>query len=333
VRLVRWVLSVPLFGKLIGANVLIFAGAAIALRPALDHVSGAELLIGALAVALACAANILLIRVALAPVEELEQVAERVSEGEFGARARESAVADSRMGSLTSTVNALLDAVAAERDRIQRLGAEVIRTQDAERSRLSREIHDSIAQTLAAVRFQLSAATESTRDPSLRNQMTAMRVMVGRAIDELRAVSETLCSRVTEDLGLPASLDALAAQTRARCGIEVDVIVGSGVSNIPANVSATLFRVAQEGLKNVELHSGATAATVSVIVRNGVTTLEVSDNGKGFDPAVLKTQRRATGLSTLRDRVALAGGSMKIDSRQRQGTRIVVDLQGEAVAA
>jgi signal transduction histidine kinase len=64
-----------------------------------------------------------------------------------------------------------------------------------------------------------------------------------------------------------------------------------------------------------------------------VTTLEVSDNGKGFDPAVLKTQRRATGLCALRDRVALAGGSMKIDSRQRQGTRIVVDLQGEAAAA
>jgi signal transduction histidine kinase len=330
---VRWVLGVPLFGKLIGANVLIFAAAAVALRPGLSHLTGIELLVGGLAIVLACVANVWLVRIALTPIEELERVAERVSGGEFGARARASAVADSRMGSLTSTVNALLEALAAERERIRKLGAEVIRSQDAERSRISREIHDSIAQTLAAVRFQMTAAGDSTRDATLRNQLTAMRVMVGRAIDDLRAISETLSSRVAEDLGLAAALEALAAQTLERSGIPVDVIVGSGVSNIPPNLSATLFRVAQEGLRNVELHSRATSATVSVIVRNGMLKLELSDDGRGFNPALLQSQQRATGLSSVRDRVALGGGSMTIDSGAGKGTRIVVEMQGEAAAA
>jgi signal transduction histidine kinase len=330
---IRRVLSVPLFGKLIGANVLIFAGASVALWPGLEHVSRVELVIGGVAILLACAANIVLVRLALSPIQELERVAERVSAGEFSARVGPSSVADSRIASLISTMNALLDALAAERERIQRLGAEVIFSQDAERSMISREIHDSIAQTLAAVRFQLAAAGESSRDTQLRNQMTAMRVVVGRAIEDLRTISETLSPRVAEDLGLDAALESLAAQTLERSGIAVDLLVGSGVSRIPMNVASTLFRVAQEGLRNVELHSRATSATLSVDVRNGVIRLELWDDGRGFDASVLQSQNRKTGLSLLSDRVALSGGSLIIDSHGDQGTRIVAEMQGEAVAA
>ncbi len=135
-------LRVPLIAKLIGANVIIVAAAIAVQTLAFGGRNHAELLAVLVALAVASLVNFLLVRVALRPIGELEALAERVSAGEFQARSTRSPLADSALTRLGGTVNSLLDSLAAERKRIHDLGAEVVYAQDAERARVSRELHD-----------------------------------------------------------------------------------------------------------------------------------------------------------------------------------------------
>ncbi len=323
----RRVLQVSLMSKLIGANVVIVAVAIALERESMLAGDWGEVAAVVLALGAACAASLALIRLALRPIDDLAQFSRRVSAGEFDTRVVTSPFADAELATLGHTINALLDALSTERKRIQALGAEVIYAQDAERARVSRELHDSIAQTLAAARYQLSAATTHCPDGETRTGLSEVAALLGTAMEEVRNVSYSLHARVAEDLGLESALDALAAQVRARSGVEVAVesrVVGT---SIPRTVVATLFRVAQESLRNIELHSRARTATVAVFARPGLVGVEVTDDGRGFDTSLIQSRRSVTGLASVRDRVNLAGGVMKIDSVADGGTRITAEMR------
>jgi signal transduction histidine kinase len=324
-RLIESILRVPLVAKLIGANVLIVAVAIAVHVYVLGGARQAELVAMLGALAAASVVNIFLVRLALQPIAELEEVSSRVSKGEFTARSVPSKFADAELGHLGKTVNSLLDSLAVERRRIQALGAEVVYAQDAERAKVARELHDSIAQTLAAVRLQLSA-TGNNADGDLKNQIVAASALVGAALEEVKNVSYSLHPRVAEDLGLETALGALARQVKERSGIHVYFRFTVDGPSVPKNVSATLFRVAQEALRNIEMHSRAKYATVEVVAKEGLIRIEVADDGCGFDPAQVPTGGAKTGLGTVKDRINLAGGSMKIDSIPNGGTRVVAEI-------
>lgn len=319
------ILGVPLLGKLIGANVIIVVSA-IVVQSLFFHLrSATEILILFGALAVATVVNFLLVKVALKPIAELEALAERVSAGDFKARGTPSPFADAQLRRLGFTINALLDSLAAERRRIQDLGAEVVYAQDAERARVSRELHDSIAQTLAAVRFQLAAAGADA-DAETRNRIAAASSLVSAAMEDVKNVSYSLHPRVAEDLGLEAALDMLARQVEERSGVEVRVTTDIAGRPVPTNVSATLFRVVQEAVRNIEMHSHAKSATVSVVGRDGSIQVQVSDDGRGFDPSSVATPAAKSALASVKDRVTLAGGILRIDSVPNGGTRVTAEL-------
>ncbi len=313
----RRILGVPLVAKLIGANVIIVASAFAIQALAVSRLDRAEIATAVVAMAAATAANIFLVRLALRPIHELEAVATRVTEGEFDARTTASLYADKDLTRLSDTVNLLLDSLVRERRRIQELGAQVMSAHDIERASLSRELHDSIAQTLAAVRFQLSAASREDEVSEIRNCLAAANGMISSAMEEIMTVSNSLHSRVAEDLGLEAALASLARQVEARSEIAVEIVVSSDAQSIPAAVSATLFRVAEEALRELEVrHSGKTA-TVSVNMGDGFVRLEVTHDGD--EPA-------RSGLTLMKDRVMLAGGTMTIENRNG-GTRVTAEIK------
>jgi signal transduction histidine kinase len=319
------ILGVPLLGKLIGANVIIVV-AAVVVQAFFFHLrSGTEILVVFAALAVATIVNFMLVKLALQPIAELEGLAGRVSAGDFKARGAPSPFADAQLRRLGRTINGLLDALAAERRRIQDLGAEVVHAQDTERAKVSRELHDSIAQTLAAVRYQLAAATGDA-DPETRNRIAAASSLVSAAIEEVKNVSYALHPRVAEDLGLQAALEMLARQVEERSGVEVRVSADLDGTAIPANVSATLFRVVQEAVRNIEMHSHAKTATVSVVGRDDSIHVEVSDDGRGFDPGSVVSPAVKTALASVKDRVTLAGGVFRIDSVPNGGTRVTAEL-------
>jgi len=318
--LARRILAVPLVAKLAGANVIIVASAVLLQALAFTG-QRAELITVVVALATAIVVNVLLMRLALQPVKDLEDVALRVSQGDFNTRAAPSPFADMELARLGDTINSLLDSLAAERSRIRDLGVQVVQAHDVERAKVSRELHDSIAQTLAAVRLQLSAARFETDPGEMRNKIESASSFIALALDEVVSVSSGLHSRVAEDLGIEAGLTTLARQVKERSGIDTELVFESKIA-IPAAASATLYRVAEEALRNAEKRPDVSIATVSLFASEAHVNIEVTDDGGMGDNVSL-----TPGLIAVKHRVLLAGGKMTIDTAPAGGTRVRAEIR------
>jgi signal transduction histidine kinase len=319
----RALLGVSLEIKLLGANLIIlglavlvlFAPAHLLAGPLTDcYVVIAALIIGA-------TVNLTLVKLALRPINALERVAKLVSEGRLAERVPASVVADRELTHLSMTINEMLDSLAAGRERMRKLGAEVVYAEERERAQVARELHDSVGQTLAAASFQIAAVAHEIGNHAASARLAGVRELLRTALEEIRNVSRSLHPRVATDLGLPTALEALGDATQQRSLVDVQVNVDIAGVVIPAALSATLYRVAQEALRNVERHADAGRATVSLRARPGYVELEVNDDGRGFD-GPLEKKRGESGLAAMRERLSLAGGELHIDTAGDHGTRV-----------
>jgi signal transduction histidine kinase len=149
-----------------------------------------------------------------------------------------------------------------------------------------------------------------------------VRELLRTALEEIRNVSRSLHPRVATELGLPSALEALGDATQQRSLVDVRVNVDVSGVVIPPALSSTLYRVAQEALRNVERHADASKATVFLRARPGYVELEVSDDGRGFD-GPLEKKNGDSGYAVMRERLSLAGGKLHIDNIPDRGTRVV----------
>jgi signal transduction histidine kinase len=330
----RTLLGVPLEFKLLGAN-LVIVGLAVLVLFAPAHLLPGPLtdiyvVIGALIVG--AIVNLALVRLALRPINALERVAKLVSEGRLAERVPASVVADRELTHLSTTINQMLDSLAAGRERMRKLGAEVVYAEERERAQVARELHESVGQTLAAASFQIAAVAHEIGDHAASARLAGVRELLRTALEEIRNVSRSLHPRVATDLGLPTALEALGDATQQRSLVDVQVNVDIAGVVIPAALSATLYRVAQEALRNVERHADAGRATVSLRARPGYVELEVNDDGRGFD-GPLEKKRGESGLAAMRERLSLAGGELHIDTAGDHGTRVIAWVGMETEAA
>ncbi len=335
-RLPSWLrqaLGIPLELKLLGANVIILAVAAMALwGPLLNLVPGktTDLYVVVLALAAGGAANFILVRLALRPIADLQRVAKRVASGRLSDRVPPSLVADRGLAQLAATVNEMLDSLATGRERMRKLGAEVVYAQERERAQVARDLHDSVGQTLAAASFQLAAlANEVSGNAIVVPRLAELRELLRTALEEIRNVSRSLHPRVTDDLGLPTALESLARATRQRSLLDVTVTTDiSGVS-LSVPLRGMLYRIAQEALRDVERHADAGTANILLYARPGVVELEVTDDGSG-SALDASGNRRFSALDSVRERLSLAGGELRINSTPSGGTRVMARITTEA---
>jgi len=330
----RWFLTVPLQLKLLGANLVILGVAVAALFGVTWSTSTAitdvYILVGALVVA--GVVNFFLVRLALSPIDELERVARRVAEGRLRERVAPSMVADPALAQLADTMNDMLEKLDAGRERMRRLAAEVVYAEERERARVAKELHETVGQTLAAASFQIAAVANQLELGPAASRLGDVRQLLRTSLEEIRNVSRSLHPRVADDLGLPAALEALADATHRRSLVDVDVRVDTAGVPIPSALGSTLYRIAQEALRNVERHADAGRVTVLLTARPGLVQLEVSDDGWGSD-GPLEAKRRETGLATMRERLSLAGGELHVDSNGEHGTRVVARIGLDTEAA
>src|SRR5688500_335065 len=222
---VRALLRVPLAGKLAGANaliVLVAIGVSALLRgsPAADHQ-----LVQLLGMALggSLVVNVALVLLALRPLRDLEATAERIWHGDLDARVPLSLLADADMARVGSTVNRLLDGLTSDRARMRRLAEEVIRAGERERAIIAHELHDSTAQTLAALLLHLSAIVRDSTDPGLAERLGIVKEAASDALAEVRRLAHAAHPRVLDDLGLVAALRNLARRSEDGTGVVVSV--------------------------------------------------------------------------------------------------------------
>jgi signal transduction histidine kinase len=319
----------PLTIKLLGANALALAIVLATVYASSAGRPGIERIVIATIAAIAAFGG--LVVVALLPLRGLEAVASRVWRGDFGARVDSSPVADQDMKRIGTTFNLLLDGLVADRSRMQQLATAVIDAGDRERAMLARELHDSTAQQLAALVLQLSAASRDASDPALKLRLDAMREQAKATLEEVRLLSHTVHPRVLDDLGLVAALKKLGREMSEGSHLDVDVIAPNESRDLSPTVAAVLYRVAQAAVHNVVRHAAARHVDLHLTMSgteelDRQVVLEITDDGRGFDVADAERRRPGMGLFTMRERVALAGGTFEISSTKGQGTRIIATL-------
>src|SRR5512132_733552 len=274
-RIPRWlrtILGIPLEQKLLGANLIIVGVALLVLfgPVALNPSRLTDLYVLVAALAIGALVNFALVRLALHPINVLERVARRVSEGRLAERVPASILADCELTQLSTTINQMLDTLAAGRDRMRKLGAEGVYAEERERAQVARELHESVGQILVAATFQIAAVSHELGDHPASARLMEVRELLRTSIEEIRNVSRSLHPRVTADLGLPSALEALGDATRQRSLVDVRL--------------------------NVERHADAGHATVSLRARPGYVELEVSDDGRGFE-GPLERRRSDSGFA------------------------------------
>lgn len=332
--MLRALLGVPLFWKLLGANAIILVlsafllsgfGAAVApIALPYEYFVLTGLLLGGVA-------NVWLVRTALEPIRELQRVAELVARGTATARGRSFPQADGSIKRLIDTTNLMLDRLADDRTRLKQLAAAVAAAEQEERSDFARDLHDSVAQTLTAASFILTGALARKVDGALAESIRESQELIRNACEELRSVSQSLHPRVASDLGLPAALESLAEVVRQRSLIDVFLVSDVDSEGIPTPLIATLYWVASEALHEVELRGTANFATIALTAKDGEIRLIVVDDGTG--DSLRDTMVADAAFKAARDRFSLAGGQVHIEPIPDGGTRVTACITTERKAA
>jgi signal transduction histidine kinase len=327
----RWVdalLRIPLVGKIAGANaIIVVAALGVAFAFGVDAPDSSRLM-AILTVALAGSllVNVALVLLALRPLEDLERTAFAIWSGDMQARVPSSRLADADMQRIGGAINELLDGLTADRAHMRALASQVISAGDAERASLARELHDSTAQTLAAVMLEMSVAVNENRDQSLQPRLERVKAIAADVLDEVKLLAHTVHPRVLDDLGLEAALEHLAREAMVRSQVPVLVSVEALAEPLSKGVTSVLYRVAQEAVNNALKHAVPRTISIHVNVQAGVAHLEVRDDGSGFDAKDAERRRPGMGLFTMRERAALVGGALEILSRPGAGTRVVATV-------
>lgn len=214
-------------------------------------------------------------------------------------------------------------------DALASLSGRLIEAEEEERKRIAREIHDDYQQRLALVADDLEQLAENypvDLGAPLRELWNRIHELGG----DLHSLSHRLHSSTLERLGLIAGVKAFCEEFSGQQGVDVDFVHQNVPGGIPADAALGLFRVVQEGLRNVKKHSGAERAEVRLELLSERIHLCISDRGKGFDPNGGST-RRGIGIQSMEERLRLLGGKIEIHSQPMKGTRISAWLPLNAV--
>lgn len=213
----------------------------------------------------------------------------------------------------------------AYRSGARALAARILSAQEAERVRVSRELHDDTGQALTLILVRLQLVENMTRDAEVRHELAELRELVVDTLDGVRRLAVQLGPSILEDLGLRSGLEWLADRVREDTGLQVEFTAQCDDADVGATTAIALFRVAQEALTNVVRHARASRAEMHLAEADGRVTLTVSDDGVGFDVDEARARPTASvGLFGMAERVALVGGTIDVMSRKGAGTRVEV---------
>jgi PAS domain S-box-containing protein len=215
-------------------------------------------------------------------------------------------------------------------EQLRRLSHQILQAQEEERKRISRELHDEIAQTLVSINVHLETlAREATVNPRLLKQKIARtQRLVGKSINIVHHFARELRPTTLDDLGLIAALHSFMNDFMKRTGIRVHFTTFAGVEQLDSARRTVLYRVVQSALANVAQHARASRVKVSIQKLPDTVRMKITDNGKSFDVERLSHTRNNEhlGLLGMRERVEMVGGNLSVESVPGQGTTIGVGL-------
>jgi PAS domain S-box-containing protein len=224
-------------------------------------------------------------------------------------------------------------ALRRDQEELQNLAGRLITVQEEERKRIARDLHDDLSQRLALLcvdldmlRQSLPAGAEASRE------LERMRRETGELVADIRRLSHNE-HHPQLDLGLQHGVASFCNEFSKQHGIAVDLLHAGDLNRIPDTVCFTLFRVLQEAMSNAAKHSGADRVTVTLGVHGDHAMLRVTDEGRGFEIG----SDRGLGLISMRERLRLVGGTIRVNSSPLQGTDVEalvpIPISGGALSA
>ncbi len=207
--------------------------------------------------------------------------------------------------------------------------AKVIGAQEDERKRLARELHDETSQTLNALVMRLETAVAGFPTDASRQRLLEAKDLTVRTLDELHRLIYDLRPSVLDDLGLLSAIRWYAERTLEPLGVAVRWEFSGQERRLKPEIETALFRVAQEAITNIGKYAHAESVLIQCVLKDDAITIEIEDDGDGFDPATLPSagdSRRGLGLMGMRERVELLRGTIDIDAAPGQGVRIAVTV-------
>ena len=219
------------------------------------------------------------------------------------------------------------EALRESEKQLRHLSAQLLTTQETERRRISRELHDELMQSLALLKMRLSLIEGQLKEDQAqtKGECTDLSHHIDRMIENVRRLSRDLSPLLLEDLGLSAALQWLINNLAKNYNIQASMDIPSMDHLFPQESRIMIYRIFQEALTNIGKHAQASNLSVAIQCQNGSATFSLEDDGKGFDLSQVvskSTDERGLGLMTMDERVRLLGGALDIQSQEGKGTRL-----------
>jgi signal transduction histidine kinase len=225
--------------------------------------------------------------------------------------------------SLESSLRESEEDLRQSRGELRALAARLLTTQEEERRRVSRELHDDLNQKLAMLEVDAERlGQQGLISPEMRKDVRSLRDRVAEVSNDIRRVAYQLHPSVLDHLGLNVALRSYCAEFAKRDGLQVKFSGQEQKEPVPEQISLCLYRVTQESLRNVVKHASATSASVTLAAVDHRIHLCIRDNGVGFDTAA--KHKGGIGLLSMKERVRLVDGELTLKSKPGRGTRIDV---------
>lgn len=279
-----------------------------------------EFLVLTMALILTFLLNTLLLRRRFEPLDRLLAMMERVDLSRPGRRLEldtDLPGISTDIQRLAATFNRMLDRLERER---RRSGEMVLQAQEEERKRIARDLHDEVNQALTALLLRIEAVAQDA-PPELRDELAEIKRIANQAMGELLDLARQLRPTALDDHGLVAALRTHVREQAHSGGAAVQFWADPTLVDLPPEVQVVIYRVAQEALVNAARHSGANRIEVTLERQGSDVALLVRDNGRGFPFA---DESKGLGLSGMRERALLVGGTLEVDSRPGKGTTVTL---------
>lgn len=216
--------------------------------------------------------------------------------------------------------------------KLEELSAQLLQTEQAERTRIAELLHDDVGQTLYACRLQLERALSRAPEPQLQGLLAEAYALAGDAMASTRELTTRISPPVLHDLGLAEAIEWLLTSTAQRFGIQTQFVPEGPWPSIDSTWCEPVFHSVSELITNAVKHARATSVRVSVCRSEaGAIEVRVDDDGHGFAPA--PTQARGFGLFSIERRMARIGARLHIESSREHGTRAALQLPASSAAA
>jgi len=265
------------------------------------------------------------------PISDLVYQTRQVAKGDYSAQVPLGSIREIR--ELGLAFNAMVEQIARYRAGVRRYVAAITHSQEEERKRIARDLHDDTVQSLIAIGQRIELCRASLDDPEeAQEQLTDVRRMVTEAIRSIRHFSHELRPLALEDLGLVPALQLLVNDLARADSLEVDLEIDGQPQGLARDLEVAIYRIVQEALQNVHKHAYASEVRVRAEFTDEGVAIAVRDDGVGFivppSPTDLASQG-SFGLMGIEERAQLFGGELEIHSQPGHGTELKVTLPVE----